>query len=76
MIRELDSVVLVRDLPEYGLKEGDVGAVVHIYGKGEGFEVEFVSGEGETIVVATLGREDVRLVKRKEILHVRAIVSA
>ena len=28
MIRELDCVVLTADLPEYGLKRGDVGAVV------------------------------------------------
>lgn len=27
----LDSVVLVRDLPEHGLKSGDLGAVVEVY---------------------------------------------
>jgi hypothetical protein len=30
-IRELDSVVLERDLPEHGLRRGDLGAVVHVY---------------------------------------------
>ena len=28
MIDELDTVVLSHDLDEYGLKEGDIGAVV------------------------------------------------
>ncbi len=75
MIRELDSVVLARDLPKYGLKAGDVGAVVHVYQGGKGFEVEFVSGEGATVAVVTLDREDVRPMKGEEILHVRALAS-
>ncbi len=58
-MREPDSIVLVRDLPEHGLEAGDVGTVVRVYGKGEGYEVEFVGGEGETVVVITLGREDI-----------------
>ena len=73
MIRELDSVVLVRDMPQYRLKAGDVGAVVHVYRQGESFEVEFVSGEGTTVAVVTLGREDVRPMQSREILHVRAL---
>ncbi len=75
MIKELDSVVLVRDMPEYGLKRGDVGTVVHVYGQAEGFEVEFVSGEGTTVAVVTLGREDVRPMQSREILHVRPLAS-
>ena len=39
MIRELDTVVLSRDLTEHGLKQGDIGAVVHCYKGGESFEV-------------------------------------
>ena len=34
MIRELDTVVLRHDFDEYGLKEGDIGAVVHCYSDG------------------------------------------
>jgi len=75
MIRELDSVVLVRDMPRYGLKAGDVGAVVHAYKQGKGFEVEFVSGEGATVAVVTLKREDIRPMQSREILHVRALAS-
>jgi len=35
MFRELDTVVLARDLEGYPLKAGDVGAVVHCYADGE-----------------------------------------
>jgi uncharacterized protein DUF4926 len=73
MIRELDTVVLVRDLEEYGLRQGDVGAVVHCYKDGATFEVEFVTGEGETIAVLTLTHHDIRAMHNQEILHVRAL---
>lgn len=72
MIKELDAVVLAKDLKEYRLKRGDVGAVVYVYEGGKAFEVEFVTGEGETIVVATLPAGDIRPMQRADILHVRA----
>jgi hypothetical protein len=76
MIRELECVVLARDLEAHGLKEGDVGAVVHCYPGGSAFEVEFVTGEGRTIAVVTLEAKDVRPVQSSEILHVRTFATA
>ena len=73
MIRELDTVVLTHDIEEYGLKEGDIGAVLHCYSDGNAFEVEFVAAEGRTIAVLTLTSSDIRLMSKKEILHVREI---
>ena len=73
MIRELDPVVLTQDIEEYGLEEGDIGAVVHCYSDDKAFEVEFVTAEGRTIAVLTLTSSDVRLMSKKEILHVREI---
>ena len=73
MNAELDIVVLVRALPEQGLCAGDVGAVVHRYAGGEAFEVEFVTGEGATVAVATLEARDLRPVASTEILHTRAL---
>ena len=75
MIRELDMVALTRDFEAYGLKHGDIGAVVHKYGR-EGFEVEFVTAEGKTVAVLTLKRSDVRALHGREILHVREISQA
>jgi len=76
MIRELDTVVLAYDIGEYGLKRDDIGAVVHCYNDGRAFEVEFVTGEGETVAVLTLTRDDIRPIGRKEILHVRELTPA
>ena len=76
MIRELDSVVLTRDIDAHGLKEGDVGAVVHAYADGGAYEVEFVTAEGKTVAVLTLEAEDIRAMSRGEILHVRHLADA
>ena len=74
-IQEHDMVVLLAALPEHGLQAGDIGVVVHCYGDAKGLEVEFVTGTGETIAVATLERSDVRLMEEGEILHVREIAA-
>lgn len=76
MIKELDTVVLAKDIKEYHLKRGDVGTVVHIYADEAAFEIEFMTGEGKTIAVATLEPQDIRTMRRMDILHVRAYASA
>lgn len=75
MINELDTVVLTEDIPEHGLKRGDVGTVVLVHG-GDGFEVEFIALDGETLaVVSTLPRQ-VRPVGHREIAQARPIEAA
>jgi len=74
-INELDIVVLARSLPEHGLEPGDVGTVTHVYRDGAAVEVEFVTGEGETVAVLTLALMDVRVMQRREILHVREMAA-
>ena len=76
MIRELDLVVLTRDISAHGLQRGDVGTVVHTYQDGHAFEVEFVTAEGTTVAVLTLEPTDIRPVGGREILHVRELVPA
>ncbi len=73
MIKELDSVVLTTDLPEHGLKQGDVGTVVLIHQDGKGYEVEFVTLDGETVAVVSLLPVQVRPIGRREIAHARAV---
>ncbi|MBI2187344.1 MAG: DUF4926 domain-containing protein [Acidobacteria bacterium] len=68
--RELDTVVLVRDLPEAGLRSGDLGAVVQVYGD-EALEVEFVTASGRTQALLTLPMGDVRPVRDDDLLAVR-----
>ena len=73
MIAEHDLVVLSRDIDGHGLETGDVGTVVHCYSDGEAYEVEFVTAEGETLAVLTLGTKDVRAMNGSEILHAREL---
>jgi hypothetical protein len=73
MIKELDTVVLTHDIKECGLTEGDIGAIVHCYSDSNAYEVEFVTAEGKTIAVLTLSSDDIRVMKEREILHVREI---
>ena len=68
--KELDIVVLNRDLPEHGLRSGDLGAVLQIYGPNE-LEVEFVTASGRTQALLTLSVRDVRPVGDEDVLAVR-----
>ena len=72
MIKELDTVVLTEDLPEHGLKQGDIGTVVLLHAPG-GYEVEFMTLDGQTLVVASLFPRQVRPVGRREIAQARAV---
>lgn len=74
-INELGIVVLRKRLIEHGLEEGDVGTVVHVYEDGRAMEVEFTTGEGKTVAVVTLESGAVRLMERREILHVRQMAA-
>jgi hypothetical protein len=71
MIQELDSVILATDLPEYGLEQGDIGTVVLVHGTHEGYEVEFLTLDGETVAVVSLFDSQVRPVGKHEIAHAR-----
>jgi hypothetical protein len=75
MLHEGDSAVLVCDLSDYGLKRGDVGTVVLVH-KGKGYEVEFMTLDGETLTVASLSRDQIRGIRRREIAHARSVQSA
>jgi len=70
LFHELDTVVLLRDLPEAGLRSGDLGAVVQVYGV-EALEVEFVTASGRTQALLTLPVTDVRPVRDNDLLAVR-----
>lgn len=73
MIKEHDRIVLLIDLQPEGLLAGDVGTVVHIYNRGEAFEVEFMTLEGETVTVVTLPSSQVRAVGKRDIAHARKL---
>ena len=73
MIRELETVVLGEDVPEHGLTGGDLGTVVLVHRGGAGYEVEFVTLDGETAAVVTLMASQVRPIARREVAHARLL---
>ncbi len=70
--KELETVVLDRDLPEHGLRRGDLGAVVQVY-EPDGLEVEFVTASGRTQALVTLREADVREVHDEDLISVRTL---
>jgi hypothetical protein len=72
MFNLLDTVVLDRDIPEHGLRRGDLGAVVDIHDS-NGLEVEFVLASGKTQVLLTLNVTDVRAVGDGDLIAVREL---
>ena len=59
-MEDLELVALMRDIAEHGLRQGDVGTIVHVHPGEAAYEVEFMTGSGRTLAVLTLPAEDVR----------------
>jgi hypothetical protein len=68
----LDTAVLDRDIPEHGLRRGDLGAVVEVY-EPDGLEVEFVRASGRTQAVVELTTHDVRAIRDEDLISVRTL---
>jgi hypothetical protein len=71
MIVELDRVILTTDISEYCLEQGDIGTVVLVHQDGKGYEVEFVTLDGETVAIVSLLAAQVRPISSREIVHAR-----
>jgi hypothetical protein len=72
MMKEPQSAVLTTDLPEYNLSAGDIGTIVLVHGD-EGYEVEFMTLDGETLAVVSLQSDQLRAIEPREIAHARAV---
>ena len=72
MIQELDRIILKTDLPEYGLEQGDIGIVVLVHQGGKGYEVEFVSLNGDTVAVVSLYNKQIRPIGSRD-AHARVM---
>jgi hypothetical protein len=75
VIQEHDYIVLTGDIPEEGLRAGDVGTVVHIHPQAAGFEVEFMTLTGRTVAVATVLPGQLRPVSPRDVTHVRELAA-
>lgn len=67
-----EEVVLAQEVPQYGLRSGDIGTVVHVY-PGGGLEVEFFTASGKTRAVVTLREADVRMTTDNDVVAVRRL---
>jgi hypothetical protein len=67
-----DTIVLDKDLPDLGLRRGDLGAVVHVHSTAE-LEVEFVTADGNTQALVTLPVDAVRPVAPTDLVAVRSV---
>lgn len=69
-LHPLDVVVLTHDLPTHGLRTGDLGAVVEVYGP-DAIGVEFVAASGRTKALVTLQSQDLREAGDDDLVTVR-----
>ena len=75
MYKLLDTVVLKRNVPEAGLRVGDLGAIVEVHDP-DHFEVEFVAASGRTQALVTLDSDDIRHVNDRDLIAVRSLERA
>jgi len=75
MFNLLDTVVLTRDIPDAGLRRGDLGAIVEVHAP-DAFEVEFVAASGRTQALVTLTGDDIRHVEDSDLVSVRSVEKA
>ncbi len=73
MIEEFAVVALTVDLPDYGLRSGDTGAVVDVVQSGKAYVVEFVTIFGKTVAVVEVETTQIRRVVPDEIANARQV---
>jgi hypothetical protein len=73
-------VVLTQDLPDDGLRIGDVGLIVEHYAARadvpEGYELEVFAASGQTIAVVSVPASAVREATEQDVLRVRSMPRA
>jgi hypothetical protein len=76
MLKDHSRIVLNTIQPCLCLEPGDVGVIVHNFGEGAAYEVEFMTLDGETVGVETVKAGNLRPVGEREIPHARALLAA
>lgn len=73
-------VALKTDVPENGLRRGDVATIVEYHqgrpGQEPGYSLEVFNAVGETVAVITLRESQIESLSAKGILHVRPLATA
>ncbi len=74
-----EEVVLTKDIPERGLKKGDVATIVehHPVSNGEdGYSLELFNALGDTIAVITVPESTIEPLTEDDIFSVRSLAVA
>lgn len=75
-----ERVALKRDLPEHGLKKGDVATLIdyvpHPEGGEQGCVLEVFNAVGESIAVVAVRESDIEGLHADEVLAVRPLLKA
>ncbi len=72
------KIALAKDIPEYGLRKGDVAMVVEELPPTEeshgekGYALEVSNAIGETIDVVIVPESSIKPLTKKEVLHIRS----
>ena len=78
-IERYEQVALRRDVPDYGLKQGDIATLVdyvpHPEGGEEGCILEVFNAVGDSIAVITVPVSVIEALQADEILSIRSLVS-
>jgi len=73
-------VALKTDVPENGLRQGDVATIVEYHqgrpGQEPGYSLEVFNAVGDTVAVITLRESQIEPLSPQEILHVRRLAAA
>jgi len=73
-------VALKTDVPEQGLRQGDLATIVEYHkgrpGQEPGYSLEVFNAVGETVAVITLRESQIESLSAQEILHVRPLTTA
>ncbi len=79
LLAEYEVVILTRDVPDEGLRAGDVGVVLLAYpgrpGVPPGYTVEVTTVTGETVAVVDVAADAVRPAAEQNVRHARAVAS-
>jgi hypothetical protein len=74
------EVALTRNLPEYGLRTGDVATLIAVVAHPDGGEIgcvlEIFNAVGESIAVVTVPESSIEALEADEVFTVRSMVAA
>lgn len=72
-------VALREDLPEHGLRRGDVATLVEFHsgrpGQESGYSLEVFNAVGDTVAVVTVRESQIEPLTANELLHVRPLAA-